>query len=300
MQSGGGGQAPFLNASQISKDQTKANVNSAVSSARLNNVNQVTPFGNLSWAETGGQYDFDGNWIPQFTATQTLSPQAQGLANKDMELYGLGQDLTARGTVFSNRAMSYAEPLLERIGGSAQVPLKDQSQFRDDAYKALMSRGSAELDRQEEAARTRLANQGVAIGSEASNRDLDTYGRARNDLTNTALINATNLAGQNLDQDIRIRNQPFQELGALMSFANIPGLPGGTPSPSYVPTQYSPVQSPDTTSPQLMAFNAANQNYMQNQANATSTNNAIIGGLFGLAGAGLGAAARRPGMFGLG
>ena len=62
--------------------QTGSNVSTAIANANLNNVNQATPAGNLTYSQsgsynmvdptTGGQYS-----IPQFTATQTLSPMGQ-------------------------------------------------------------------------------------------------------------------------------------------------------------------------------------------------------------------------------
>jgi hypothetical protein len=43
----------------------------------LNNVNQVTPYGNLNYTQSGKWED----GTPQFTATQTLSPEQQKLFN---------------------------------------------------------------------------------------------------------------------------------------------------------------------------------------------------------------------------
>lgn len=64
--------------------QTSTNVNTALANAFLNNTNQVTPLGNLTYDQTGSyqftdptsqtQYD-----IPRFTATQTLSPEQQAI-----------------------------------------------------------------------------------------------------------------------------------------------------------------------------------------------------------------------------
>ena len=62
---------------------TSTNVATAIANANLGNVNQVTPQGNLDYSNTGN-YDFTdpvsgANYsIPQFTATQTLSPEGAG------------------------------------------------------------------------------------------------------------------------------------------------------------------------------------------------------------------------------
>jgi len=85
--------------------QTGSNVSTAVANANLNNVNQVTPQGNLtynntgnfSWADptTGATYQ-----IPQFTATQTLSPYGQATFDQSQQaqynLASLGNEQAAR------------------------------------------------------------------------------------------------------------------------------------------------------------------------------------------------------------
>ena len=62
--------------------QTGSNVATAIANANLGNVNQVTPQGNLTYNQSGTYNMVDpttgGSYaIPQFTATQTLSPYGQ-------------------------------------------------------------------------------------------------------------------------------------------------------------------------------------------------------------------------------
>jgi hypothetical protein len=58
--------------------QTATNVGTAVANANLNNVNQVTPAGNLTYSQTGSYTDpTSGQTVPQFTATQSLTPTGQ-------------------------------------------------------------------------------------------------------------------------------------------------------------------------------------------------------------------------------
>ena len=64
--------------------QTGTNVSTAVANAFLNNVNQNTPDGSLSYDVTGNHAWTDPSTgqtykIPTFTATQTLSPTGQQL-----------------------------------------------------------------------------------------------------------------------------------------------------------------------------------------------------------------------------
>src|SRR4029434_11297118 len=70
--------------------QTSTNVSTAVANAFLNNYNQVTSQGNLTyttdpsqnftWTDptTGSTYS-----IPRFTATQTLSPEQQAIQTQN-------------------------------------------------------------------------------------------------------------------------------------------------------------------------------------------------------------------------
>src|SRR4249920_1751593 len=72
---------------QVAGAQTASNVSTAIANAFLNNTNQSTPLGNLSYDQTS-QYDFTDpstgtNYsIPRFTASQTLSPQEQAIQNQ--------------------------------------------------------------------------------------------------------------------------------------------------------------------------------------------------------------------------
>jgi hypothetical protein len=71
---------------QTSAAQTGTSVATALANANLQNVNQVTPNGNLTYSQSGtyqfkDPYTGQSHDIPQFTATQTLSPDQQKLYN---------------------------------------------------------------------------------------------------------------------------------------------------------------------------------------------------------------------------
>ena len=83
--------------------QTATNIGTAQANTALNNMNQVTPYGSLTYDNTqAGNYQFldatTGNtWtIPRWTATQTLSPTQQNIANLGQQsqtnLAGLAAD----------------------------------------------------------------------------------------------------------------------------------------------------------------------------------------------------------------
>ena len=85
--------------------QTGTNVATAVANANLNNVNQVTPQGNLTYSNSGVY-----NWtdpttgqtysIPQFTATQTFTPAGQATFDQSqaaqLQLASLGNEQAQR------------------------------------------------------------------------------------------------------------------------------------------------------------------------------------------------------------
>ena len=186
--------------------QGAANVDAARVSGRMQNPNIYTPYGNQ--VVTWGPND-------QATVTRTLSPEQQALLNGQnalsMGLLGTAQSGLNRVDQMMNSNYNPNVPGLQF--GANQVPLAtgvnanniqsdydpggqiqrnlgidDYSKNRDQVTEAYMSRIRPEFDRQEEATRNRLMNQGIMPGNEASNADLDTLGRARNDATQQAYL----------------------------------------------------------------------------------------------------------------
>ncbi len=305
MQGGGGGtQAPSLDSSAIGKSQTTANVGAAIGSSILNNTNQVTPFGGLTYANTGGSYDYNGNFIPQYTATQTLSPGQQGL---------LDQRTAAQSNLF-DLAKSYFPQAAAGLNTPLPkfAPLPDTTAFQDTAYKALTARSTDDINRAETAQNVKSANQGVATGSEAYNRALQPFERSRVDASNQATINAGTLADQLINRQITGNNYQLNDALTRQSapfqlYTGILGAAGGPTMPQFTNTPQTQIQAPDVTSPQLAAFNAQQQDYQQRLAASKSGSNALMGSLFGLGGAALGGALGGPlgaslgsSLFGLG
>ena len=60
----------------IAAAQTGSNVDTAIASQLLSQVNQITPFGTSSFNQTGAT-NVGGNIVPQITQRQTLNPLAQ-------------------------------------------------------------------------------------------------------------------------------------------------------------------------------------------------------------------------------
>lgn len=295
----GGGSAPTLDAASVGNNQQSANINSAINTQKLNQVDQITPFGNLTYANTGGTYDYNGNWIPKFSATTTLAPDQQKLLDQRSASQSGLFDLAKS---FFPQASAALNTKLPTFGA-----LPDTAAYTDNAYKALTARGTEDINRAEEAQKVQNANQGVATGSDAYNRALQPFERSRVDLSNQSTINADTLANSYINRDITGRNQQTQEAllrqqNPLQNYASLLSLAGGSTNPTFSSTPQTTVQAPDVTSPALAQFQSQVAQYQQGQQNS----NALMGALFGLGGAAVGGTLAGPlggkigkGLFGI-
>lgn len=291
----------------VARAQTGSNVNTAVANSILGNANVYGPTGSTTYRQTGTTRVGDQD-VPQFEQTNTLSPEQQVLYDQQVKL-GQGMNNLAMGQVdrlSSTMSTPFASGAagLQRLGPAPQMDNKDYSADRQRVEAALMSRAMPELDRQRNSLESRLANQGIALGSEAYSTGVDESNRARNDaifqailaggqeqsrlvgldrdriMTNFGLQRDT--AGFNNDasnaqfqRDLTTRNQPINEISALMSGGQVSmpnfgqyqgGTVAGTPVGQY---------TYDSNAIQQAQFN-------NEQQRRTSTTNAMLGGLFGL------------------
>lgn len=208
--------------------------------------------------ENGYRDPQTGQIIPRATATTTLSPEQQRLFDQQNEIGIALNDLSQRGLGYVDQAVS--SPIDQsrlpglRSGpsapgfqtGLAANPFQlqnsfDQQQFqnnydfsgvgampssddftaqRDRITEAYMQRLQPILDRQRDAMNTRLANQGINMGSEAWRWDQDTFNRAENDQRIAALL-AGDQEQQNLfNNAMAIRGQGVNEAVAQGNFFN--------------------------------------------------------------------------------
>ena len=93
------------------------------------------------------------------------------------------------------------------LDGLPQAPINAGQTAQD----ALFSRMNPSLARDEEALRTRLANQGISLGSSAYNREMDLQGQRANDMRLQA-------AAQGIGLDQAARNAAFGERKDLSAF----------------------------------------------------------------------------------
>ena len=155
---------PFVQAAQAN---AQGNLGGALQATAANRINQQTPYGSLSYQQTGT--DAQGN--PIWSANQQLSPQLQQLTQSS--LAGL--------------QASQANPMYGINPG-------------DTYSNAIMQRLAPQQKQQTEALDAQLANQGIMPGSEAYNRAKVLQGQTQNDALTSAIVGGMNtgLAAQGL------------------------------------------------------------------------------------------------------
>jgi hypothetical protein len=271
--------------------------------------NQVTPFGSLTYNQTGTQsFGPGGEWkVPTFSVTQTMSPTEQAK-------YGAWNNLFQQS---AQRAQNQgAAPTLD-LSNLYNLPTS-QDQLRSDAYNALTARSTSDLNLASTQKETQLANQGIYAGTPAFDREMDQFNRARVDASTQATINAGTIAQQNLEQALGVRQQQVGErmdaYNAAMAGYQLPwqqlfglGQSSGVTQPTYAQPNYTPIQPVDLASNVYAGYNAmantyntgyqmAAQQAMEQQRQAQAGSQEMLGGLFGLGSAGLGAAGRAGGF----
>lgn len=253
--------------------QTQSNKETAFWNAKLNNVNQITPYGNMTWSG-GGTVD-----NPQaFTSTINLSPEQQQILDsqnrQDIAMGGLAERQIGRIQDATANPYSYS-------GIKNALPTYDSIQSATSAAQdALMSRLNPQYAQQEEALRTRLINQGIGQGSQAYQREMDTFNQARNDALQQAILNAQ-AYGAN-EQNMAMQRR-LQEIGEYDSQRNAPlneyiGMSSGTQvsNPQFSNTSYAGTQPFD--------ISGAMRNQYSNQAAAANNRSSAMSSLFGLGG----------------
>ena len=289
--------------------QTQSNVETATANAILANQNQYTPWGSIEYNQTGtkrigtgnaassgpgaalgvttnaaGQQGYD---IPVYESRITLSPEQQQILDAEnranLGMTNLAADYTGRIADATARPFSYE--------GMPGAPIYDEN-FRRQQLDTIMQRAQPTMDRERASLEQQLANQGITLGSEAWRNAQDDLGRRQNDFRLAADTQAGNeaarifgLQGSARDRAVQEaltqRNQPLNEVASLLGS-------GGVSMPQFQPTPQVNMQGTDVA--------GIYQNDYQNRLAAWQAkqqqSGGILGGLFGLAGAGLGGWAR--------
>ena len=232
---GGGSYSPPPPPDPVATAQAQgaANKEAAIASQELNMINQISPYGNLSFDQT--RTSAEGT--PQYTATTTLSPSAQrqlDLTNQAGEKYG--ETATAQ---LNQVAGQLSDPV--NYASLGQAPTADLStlgqaptatfsgldaapvfneQTRQAVRQSIQDREQPFQDRRLDQLRTRLDTQGIAEGSKAYSRAMDDYNRGVADFSLGADIDALNQMSQLYGIEADQRGRATNEIGQQFDFAN--------------------------------------------------------------------------------
>lgn len=256
--------------------------------SEANRISRFGPQGNVLFGSVGPQGQFvQGQGAAQFVQESPFQQSQRGI--QEQMAVNLGNLAGAAIDRVPTTPFSYS--------GLPALPTDlaaDAQAVEDATFQRAQNLLNPVFARQEEALRTRLANQGLPQGGEAFGAELDIFNRARNEALSNAALEAIGagraeqsrlfnlgLSGRRqLGQEQAFqRALPFNELAALMRT-----------TPVAQPPQFAPAGAVDVMGPynqqyagQLAGFNAANQ---QRQG--------LLGGLLGLGGALGGAYILRP------
>lgn len=243
---------------QTAQAQSGMNRDTATTQQLLNMTNQVGPDGSLTYNQTGTNsfVGADGKTVnlPQFTATTTLSPEQQAIkAQTDKASLNLG---------------TLAATQSDKLNTLLDTPFTyDNKEAENWAYDLASQRILPQQQQNEASLRTTLANKGIREGSAAWNAEMGRMTNANTDQLNQLALNGRQ---QGFQEAQALRTEPINEITALMS--------GGQVSqPQFSATPQTGVAGVDYTG-------LVNNKY---QADLQASQ-ARMGGLFGLASAGLG------------
>jgi len=249
------------------KETAAGNLEAARATAAANRVNQVTPYGNLTYSISGK--DSYGN--DMYTANQTLTPAQQKILEQNQGL--------------SSGLLNTAQQGLDYAGGLLSKPGVDLSQLPQiginpgETYSdAIMRRLAPQIAQESQASDAALANQGIAQGTQAYENAKRQLAMSQNDRQLGAITSGMNVGmganQQAFNQQAYNQMQPINVINALRTGSQVQN-----------PTYASVPQQANVGGADILG--ATNAQYT-NQVNATNAQNAATGNfLSGLMNAGV-------------
>lgn len=190
---------------ETSAAATGTNISTGIANAWLTNMDEYGPDGSRVFNQTGSEsitdpYTGKTYTVPRFSVTTNLSDAQKAIKGQN--------DTTSLNLSTLGASLS----------GTLGNQLKDNFKLGNEAVEGrLMELGSKRLDpmfaRRDEDLRTRLANQGIKVGSEAYAREMEGLGQQQNDAYNQLLLNGRGMASNEL---LIEDNQRINQISALM------------------------------------------------------------------------------------
>lgn len=237
------------------------NLEAAQAAQQANLVNQNTPYGSLNYTQDPTSRFSSGN--PSYSASINLSPTGQALLGAS-DTTQLGLAGLQHGAL-QNVANNFSTPF--SLGG-----VQDTA---DASYKAQTARLDPQWAQNEQMNDAKLANQGITLGSHAYDDAQRVFGQQKNDAYSQATQNAIATEPQTYQLASAARNQPLNELNALLTGSQVTN-----PTFGSTPTQQT------TAGPNYLGAAQAQGQYDTGVYNAgVSQSNSNTQGMVGIAAA---------------
>lgn len=160
-------------------EQTAAgNLENAQLATQANRPTQVNPFGTSSWEQ-----DDQGNW----TQSVSFSPEMQNLYDMSTQ---------AQTNLLQSQMPTYGEN-------------------RTKVMESMLSRVGTDIAREKENLHSKLLAQGIPVGSDAYNAQMEQLDRKETDARQQAEISASQMAGQEYESALSGRGQRVAEAMAF-------------------------------------------------------------------------------------
>lgn len=176
--------------------QEGLNKQSAIYQAEMNNVNQTTPYGSLTYSQTGTNPD----GTPIYSSTTSLNPAEQQLFNTDV---GTQQQMASDA---STLAGNLGNSLTSAPNLSNPALVNEMMGWQQQYMQPIFNQQQSNLNSQ-------LAAQGITQGSDAYNNAQNLQSRNVNNAYESALANDE---GQAFNQAAEAYQLPIQTLGTLL------------------------------------------------------------------------------------
>jgi len=226
----------------VAAAQTQQNKDTAIANAALNRIDQVTPWGNLTYSQNG----VDANGIPKYTQTVALSPEQQklldsqngisqalanlGLSQLNTTTQTLGQPFNYNGAPNQVNSLGNFNPVsygsIQNDVDVSKVPsliggqdlVKDLQTQRDALYNQQTAFLDPQWKQDQSDLENKLVQQGIAQNSDAWNRAVGdfsrnkefAYGNARNSAITGGGAEQSRLFGIGLASNQNAYNQALQ------------------------------------------------------------------------------------------
>jgi hypothetical protein len=242
--------------------QTGTNVSTTLANNVMGMVDQRGPYGSLTYNQTGDyswvdDYTGEEYTVPTYEAVTELTPEQQGLLDRNL------QTQTNLGDIAVNRS----DFLKDYLSSDPNAGFQD---LDNKLYDLGRQRIDPRMEQRRQSASTQLANQGIAPGSEAYNREMEMLNQSENDAYTQLMLQGR---GQALQETYAQRNQPINEIIGLLSGTQVQ-------NPNYQAA--TPGRMPITDNAGLINENFNQQMNVYNSKVAQQQ--ALMGGLFGLGG----------------